>query len=38
VFGGRRVWNSLPQERGNCETLGIFRNHLKTHLLRQDII
>jgi len=45
VFGGRlssfaapRVWNSLPQELGNCETLGTFEKHLKTHLFRQDII
>jgi len=45
VFGGRRfsvvaprVWNSLPQELRNCETLGTFKKHLKTHLFRQDII
>ena len=45
VFGGRqfsvaapRVWNSLPQELQNCETLGTFKKHLKTHLFRQDII
>jgi len=39
VFGGRRfsvaalrVWNSLPKELRNCETLVTFKNHLKTHL------
>jgi len=45
VFGSRqfsvaapRVWNSLPQELRNCETLDTFKKHLKTHLFRQDII
>jgi len=33
-----RVWNSLPQELRNCETLGTFKKHLKTHLFHQDII
>jgi len=36
VFGGLsfaapRVWNSLPKELRNCETLGTFKKHLKTH-------
>ena len=45
LFGGHRfsvaaprVWNSLPQELRNCETLGTFKKHLKTHLFLQDII
>jgi len=45
VFGGHRfsvaapgVWNSLPQELRNCETLGTFKKHLNTHLFCQDII
>jgi len=45
MFGSRRfsvaaprVWNSLPQELQNCETLGTFRKHIKTHLFRHDII
>ena len=45
VFGGRRfsvaapqVWYSLPQELWNCETLRIFKKHLKPFLFRQDII
>ena len=45
VLGGRRfsiaaprVWNSLPQELQNCETLVTYKKHLKTHLFLQDII
>jgi len=44
VLGGRQflvaappVWNSLPQELSKCETLGPFKNYLKTHF-HQDII
>ena len=33
-----RVWNSLPQELRNGQTLGTFKKHLKNHLFRQDII
>ena len=33
-----RVWNSLLQELRNCETLGTFEKHLKTHLFWQDIV
>jgi len=43
VVGARRfsvaapeVWNSLPIKIRNCETLGTFKKHIKTHLFCQD--
>jgi len=31
------VWNSLPKEIRNCETLGTFKKLLKAHLFYQDM-
>jgi hypothetical protein len=33
---GARLWNKLPDDIVNCQSLSAFRRMLKTHLFKQS--
>jgi len=38
IYSSIKIWNSLPEFLRNCETLEIFKKHLKDYLLSQQTV